>query len=102
MGYYQTLQWQPAKRASDSSSLANRERASVSLDRRTQEGGEIESQRDHKNSLWGRHFATIAELTEALHEFRRRYNRERLVERHRFRSLAQFLWDLTAPIPAVA
>jgi hypothetical protein len=32
--------------------------------------------------LGGRHFATVAELTEALREFRRRYNREWLIERH--------------------
>jgi hypothetical protein len=46
-------------------------------------------------------FATIAELAEALPEFRRRYKREWLVERHRFRSPAQVLRDLTAPMPAV-
>jgi len=36
MGYYQTLQPQPAKRASGSSSLASSERASVSSDRSAQ------------------------------------------------------------------
>ena len=71
-------------------------------DRRAQEGGEIKSQRDQKNSPWSRHFATIAELAEAPPEFRRRYNREWLIERHRFRSRAQVRRDLTAPIPAVA
>jgi hypothetical protein len=42
-----------------------------------------------ENLLWVRHFATVAELTEALREFRRRYNREWLIERHGFRSPSQ-------------
>ena len=42
-----------------------------------------------ENLLWVRHFATVAELTEALREFRRRYNREWLIERHGFRTPSQ-------------
>ena len=42
-----------------------------------------------ENLLWVRHSATVAELTEALREFRRRYNREWLIERHGFRTPSQ-------------
>jgi putative transposase len=39
-----------------------------------------------ENLLWVRHFATVAELTEALREFRRRYNEQWLIERHDYRT----------------
>jgi putative transposase len=55
-----------------------------------------------ENLLWVRHFATVAELIEALREFQRRYNDQWLIERHGYRSPAQVRRDLTAPIPAVA
>jgi transposase InsO family protein len=55
-----------------------------------------------ENLLWVRHFATVAELIEALREFQRRYNEQWLIERHGYRSPAQVRRDLTAPIPAVA
>jgi putative transposase len=42
-----------------------------------------------ENLLWVRHFATVAELVEALREFRRRYNEQWLIERHGFRTPAQ-------------
>jgi putative transposase len=42
-----------------------------------------------ENVLWVRHFATVAELVEALREFRRRYNEQWLIERHGFRTPAQ-------------
>jgi hypothetical protein len=38
-------------------------------------------------------FATVAELSEALGEFRRRYNREWLIERHGFRTPSQARGD---------
>jgi transposase InsO family protein len=42
-----------------------------------------------ENLLWVRHFATVAELVEALREFRRRYNEQWLIERHGYRTPAQ-------------
>ena len=42
-----------------------------------------------ENLLWVRHFATVAELADALREFRRRYNEQWLIERHGFRMPAQ-------------
>jgi putative transposase len=39
--------------------------------------------------LWVRYFATVAELSEALREFGRRYNREWLIERHGFETPSQ-------------
>ena len=42
-----------------------------------------------ENLLWVRHFATVAELVEALREFKRRYNEQWLIERHGFRTPAQ-------------
>ncbi len=39
-----------------------------------------------ENLLWIRHFATVAELVEALREFRRRYNDQWLIERHGYRT----------------
>jgi transposase InsO family protein len=55
-----------------------------------------------ENLLWVHHFATVAELIEALRQFQRRYNEQWLIERHGYRSPAQVRRDLTAPIPAVA
>ena len=49
--------------------------------------------------LWIRHFATVAELVEALREFRRCYNREWLVERHGFRTPSQARLDFAAAHP---
>ena len=42
-----------------------------------------------ENLLWVRHFATVAELVEALREFRRRYNEQWLIERHGYRTPSQ-------------
>jgi transposase InsO family protein len=42
-----------------------------------------------ENLLWVRAFATVAELAEALREFRRRYNGQWLIERHGFRAPEQ-------------
>ena len=39
-----------------------------------------------ENLLWARHFATVAELVEALRDFRRLYNQGWLIERHGFRT----------------
>jgi transposase InsO family protein len=49
-----------------------------------------------ENLPWVRRFATVAELTEALREFRRRYNREWLIERHAYRSPSQARIDFAA------
>ena len=54
------------------------------------------------NWLWVHHFATVAELIEALQEFQRRYNEPWLIERQGYRSPAEVRCDLTAPIPGVA
>ena len=42
-----------------------------------------------ENLLWVRTFATVAELVEALREFRRRYNEQWLIERHGYRTPSQ-------------
>jgi transposase InsO family protein len=42
-----------------------------------------------ENLLWVRHFATVAELVEALREFKRTYNEQWLIERHGFRTPIQ-------------
>jgi hypothetical protein len=49
-----------------------------------------------ENLLWIRPFATVAELAEALREFRRRYNEQWLIERHGFRTPSQARGDFTA------
>jgi transposase InsO family protein len=49
-----------------------------------------------ENLLWARSFATVAELLEALREFRRRYNERWLIERHGYRSPRQVRLDLLA------
>jgi hypothetical protein len=54
------------------------------------------------NWLRVHHFATVAELIEALRGFKRRYNEPWLIERQGYRSPAQVRRDLTVPIPAVA
>jgi transposase InsO family protein len=46
-----------------------------------------------ENLLWVRHFATVAELSEALREFRRQYNQQWLIERHGFRTPSQVRSD---------
>jgi transposase InsO family protein len=55
-----------------------------------------------ENLLWVQHFATVAELIEALQEFKRLYDEQWLIERHGYRPPAQVRRDLTAPIPVVA
>jgi hypothetical protein len=45
-----------------------------------------------ENLLWVRHFATV----EALHEFKRRYNEQWLIERHGFRTPSQARTDFAA------
>jgi putative transposase len=42
-----------------------------------------------ENLLWVRTFATVAELVEALREFRTRYNEQWLIGRHGYRTPAQ-------------
>jgi transposase InsO family protein len=42
-----------------------------------------------ENLLWVHTFATVAELVEALREFRRRYNQQWLIERHGYRTPSQ-------------
>ena len=42
-----------------------------------------------ENLLWVRTFATVAELVEALREFKRTYNEQWLIERHGYRTPAQ-------------
>ena len=49
-----------------------------------------------ENLLWVRHFATVAELVEALREFKRTYNAQWLIERHGFRTPGQARLDLAA------
>jgi len=49
-----------------------------------------------ENLLWVRHFATVAELVEALREFRRTYNERWLIERHGYRSPGRVRLDLLA------
>jgi hypothetical protein len=49
-----------------------------------------------ENLLWVRHFATVAELVEALREFKQAYNERWLIERHGFRSPSQAQADFEA------
>jgi hypothetical protein len=49
-----------------------------------------------ENLLWVRHFVTVAELVEALREFRRRCNAEWLIERHGFRTPSQARLEIAA------
>jgi transposase InsO family protein len=55
-----------------------------------------------ENLLWVRSFATVAELVEALREFRRRYNEQWLIERHGYRTPAQVRRDSAGSASAVA
>jgi transposase InsO family protein len=50
-----------------------------------------------ENLLWVRSFATVAELAEALREFKRNYNQQWLIERHGFRTPAQARSDRSRP-----
>src|SRR5262249_43561806 len=50
-----------------------------------------------ENLLWVRSFATVAELADALREFRRQYNDQWLVERHGFGTPNRARLDLAAP-----
>jgi hypothetical protein len=50
--------------------------------------------------LWVRHFETTEELTEALLEFRQRYNSQWLIERLQFQSPQQVHQTLLALEPA--
>jgi transposase InsO family protein len=47
-----------------------------------------------ENLLWTGYFATVAELIEALREFKRTYNEQWLIERHGFRTPSQARIDL--------
>src|SRR5262249_31082918 len=55
-----------------------------------------------ENLLWVRHFATVAELVEALREFRSLYNEQWLIERHGYRSPGQVRRERGAATRAVA
>ena len=52
--------------------------------------------------LWVHHFATVAELIEALRQFRRRYNEQWLIERHGYRTPAQVRRGYAVSASAVA
>jgi transposase InsO family protein len=52
--------------------------------------------------LWVRVFATVAELAEALREFKRTYNERWLIRRHGHRPPGQVRRDLLAGVPAAA
>lgn len=55
-----------------------------------------------ENLLWVRTFDTVEDLRQALIAFQRRYNEEWLIQRHGYRSPAQFRRDLEAALPAAA
>ena len=55
-----------------------------------------------ENLLWVRTFATVAELAEALREFKRTYNERWLIRRHGHRTPGQVRRDLLAGVPAAA
>ena len=52
--------------------------------------------------LWTRTFATVAELVEALREFRRTYNERWLIGRHGHRTPSQVRRDRAGGVPAAA
>jgi hypothetical protein len=52
--------------------------------------------------LWLQHFATVADLVEALKQFKRRYNEQWLIERHGYRTPSQVRRDQARRAPAVA
>jgi hypothetical protein len=54
-----------------------------------------------ENLLWVRHFATVAQLVEALREFRRRYNEQWLIERHGYRTPSEARLDLGTGVGAL-
>jgi putative transposase len=56
----------------------------------------------NENLLWIRSFATVAELIEALREFRLRYDEQWLIERHGFRTPAQVRRGYALSASAVA
>jgi transposase InsO family protein len=55
-----------------------------------------------ENLLWVRRFATIEELSLALHAFKDAYNRTWIVERHGYRTPAAVRAAQLAPLPAAA
>jgi transposase InsO family protein len=55
-----------------------------------------------ENPVWVKIFANVAELVEALREFKRRYNERWLIERHGFRTSSQVRAELTGSARAVA
>jgi transposase InsO family protein len=55
-----------------------------------------------ENLLWVQHFATVAELVEALRQFKRRYNEQWLIARHGYRTPSQVRRDQARRAPAVA
>jgi transposase InsO family protein len=55
-----------------------------------------------ENLLWVRAFDTVAELAEALREFKRTYNEGWLIRRHGHRPPGQVRRDLLAGVPAAA
>lgn len=55
-----------------------------------------------ENLLWVRVFATVAELAEALREFKRTYNERWLIRRHGHRPPGQVRRNLLAGVPAAA
>jgi transposase InsO family protein len=55
-----------------------------------------------ENLLWVRRFATIEELSLALHAFKDAYNRTWIVERHGYRTPAAVRAAQRAPLPAAA
>jgi len=55
-----------------------------------------------ENLLWVRSFATVAELVEALREFRLLYNEQWLIGRHGYRSPSQFRREREADTRSVA
>ena len=55
-----------------------------------------------ENLLWVRNFATVAELVEALREFKRTYNERWLIGRHGHRTPSQVRRDLVSSKSAAA
>jgi putative transposase len=55
-----------------------------------------------ENLLWVRTFATVAELAQALSEFKRTYNERWLIRRHGHRPPGQVRRDLLGGVPAAA
>ena len=56
----------------------------------------------NENLPWVRSFATVAELVEALREFRSLYNEQWLIERHGYRSPRQSRCEREAATQAIA